>query len=65
MDPDATLEQIRALVRAVLSDTYDGDKAITKLLDLAEDFQSLDDWLTRGGYKPSPWHHEEGTMTHA
>ena len=45
MDPDAALEEIRALMN-------DGDSADVRLIEL---FEGLDQWLSQGGFPPAPW----------
>jgi hypothetical protein len=47
MDPDATLQAIRELV-----ENNDGSP---EALALAENFRSLDEWLSRGGFLPTDW----------
>jgi len=47
MDPDATLAEIRALIKAApLDECWDR---------LAELIESLDEWISRGGFLPSDW----------
>ena len=54
MDPDATLREIRARIvsirqRAALEGVdYDAEQ-------LVELVQSLDDWLSSGGFLPADW----------
>ena len=57
MDPDATLAQLRANVALILGSEWPHrtDDAELMLTTLAGDFQALDEWLTRGGFKPRPW----------
>ena len=53
MDPNATLETIRRLTKAIL----DGDGNAEELAEeLAEACEALDGWLTRGGFLPDAWH---------
>lgn len=49
MDPNAALEQIRRLVRDQLT-ACDGDG-----YELAEAFDGLDGWLSKGGFPPDAW----------
>lgn len=52
MDPNATLAEIlHAAMCVIASDGLDHVRA----LDLAERVQSLDEWLTRGGFLPDAW----------
>jgi len=46
MDPNKTLEQIRALAK------YIGDHDYDALVDLVN---SLDSWLSKGGFLPDRW----------
>jgi len=50
MDPNATLEKIRAIVK----DRYDDFDAMT-VRSLMTLIASLDSWLTRGGFAPPAW----------
>ena len=59
MDPNATLQAAREayakLVRAAEDmDSLAYDEA---LCDLAEAFDSLDHWLSGGGFLPKAWNH--------
>lgn len=53
MDPNAALEAIRSMVSDVLAGET-GDAQYT-LDELAETFRALDEWLSRGGFKPAAW----------
>jgi hypothetical protein len=50
MDPNATLTEIRALVDANHHVVMDADR-------LAELISALDEWITGGGFLPTPWQH--------
>lgn len=50
MDPNATLAEIRDLYKRVL----DGEDE-TYATDLAEAIESLDRWITDGGFLPKNW----------
>jgi hypothetical protein len=54
MDPNASLSRIRALVREHAAAESNEHKAgiADELVDLID---SLDQWLSRGGFKPKPW----------
>lgn len=63
MDPTAALEQIREKTKAVESirmtrrrspSGRDADLA-TAGVELAEQFEDLDEWISRGGFLPEPW----------
>lgn len=53
MDPDAALDQIRALI-AVITGTEDY-LTQAQQLDLAETFDGLDAWMSRNGFPPGDW----------
>ena len=49
MDPDVVLRDIRSMVEAAL----DGGRIDTE--ELAEKIESLDNWISRGGFLPAAW----------
>ena len=51
MDPNETLRELRRLVTR-LSDQYAGDDSAAAQA-MAEKFDALDEWLSRGGFLPS------------
>lgn len=58
MDPSATLDQLRnALVELRL--LVDGEPSTINHQDVVAEvavlFENLDDWMCRGGFKPSQW----------
>lgn len=65
MDPDANLEEQRALVRDIIkkTDVPDGTQhTVEQLADIANDairlaelVQALDEWITKRGYLPGSW----------
>lgn len=56
MDPNATLARIRIITHNMNNPDYDRDEMVAEYGDeLAELITSLDTWLTRGGYLPTPW----------
>jgi hypothetical protein len=58
MDPDANLEELRALSAAMIK-AYDSEDSNGIDQDdaarLAELVQALDAWITRGGFLPTAW----------
>lgn len=57
MDPNATLADLRALVAEVIARE---DKGVflpkrQHAVDMAQLVDSLDEWLTRGGFLPNAW----------
>jgi hypothetical protein len=56
MDPNATLNELRAAVvngrRVEVARNYPLDDAWTQLLDASE---ALDEWLSKGGFLPADW----------
>lgn len=57
MDPDATLANIRALVKRRIdeADTLENDEVYDLSNELAEAVLALDEWLIRGGFLPTAW----------
>lgn len=60
MDPNNNLKDLRANVQTALAMVYSDDKpkpakALNLLLEIAEDFDNLDDWLRKGGFLPTDW----------
>ena len=58
MDPNITLERMRILTAAVLKGYEDkGSNGVDQddAADLAEYVKSLDEWLSKGGFKPDAW----------
>jgi hypothetical protein len=49
MDPDKALQTLRAYVAGV----SEGDQP--EHLEMCEQFQALDEWLSKGGFLPGPW----------
>lgn len=59
MDPNATLHRLRELVALAQKGTLDPDQAAIALDEVAENFDALDGWMTRGGYAPDAWRETE------
>lgn len=61
MDPDKALDSIRILSQSIADATKRGDGSISPdtALGLVEAVQGLDGWLSRGGYPPTAWDHED------
>jgi hypothetical protein len=55
MDPDAVLEKGREALRLYLRRFYNKGTGLSEANDLADAFESLDDWLSRGGFLPKAW----------
>ena len=56
MDPDASLEQIRALLGQVATQSVPQDYLSEEVLeDLAVLVEGLDDWMSKGGFLPKAW----------
>lgn len=53
MDPDALLEQMRDAARRTfgMQETSENEDLAT----LVNGFVALDEWITKGGFLPSPW----------
>lgn len=55
MDPNATLEELRNLA-SLAADQHGGDPDADYLAArMAELFQALDEWLSKGGFAPAAW----------
>lgn len=56
MDPNELLRRLREIV----AEYYAGDKsAHATAQEMVYEFESLDEWLTNGGFLPTDWIHEE------
>jgi hypothetical protein len=55
MDPDVALTRLREHVRLVNDPATLPALRATRAEWLAEEFEALDDWLSRGGFPPSAW----------
>lgn len=51
MDPNEVLKWARESVKKILEDEYQDEIAN----ELAEQFRSLDEWLSKGGFLPKDW----------
>jgi len=77
MDPNETLRQIRTAVMAALAlaDDYekdpdpataeDAEDYLNQLDELAQLVNSLDEWLSRGGFLPAAWAETASTLCQA
>jgi len=57
MDPDTCLENCQLLAASILN-LDDDDNVIDKAFageELAEAFNNLDEWITKGGFLPQVW----------
>jgi hypothetical protein len=52
MDPNATLREIRAIVKGADEDGCLGSIEQARLVDL---WEALDGWLSNGGFLPKDW----------
>lgn len=66
MDVDLVLHEIRELAGEVLAIEGDPDRPLlavarkAELADkIAEKFDALDQWMSKGGFTPSAWAHAE------
>jgi hypothetical protein len=59
MDPNAALERLRTLAIEALKedDALDPHLAVLAIraIEMAEKFQALDEWITKGGFPPDDW----------
>ena len=56
MDPNAALTEIREITSKVLNTDISKHETTDLLWRLAELTNALDEWLSRGGFKPDAWH---------
>ncbi len=57
MDPNVTLLELRRKM-TVLKEGNISTKDKDRLLDaLVEEFEALDEWISRGGFLPTDWRH--------
>ncbi len=52
MDPDAALKEARDMAAYILSEK---GAEIYTAIHMAEAFQTLDDWISKGGFLPKDW----------
>lgn len=55
MDPNATLDVLRELVRQAWESDLQGEPTDRIRDEMAEYFDALDAWLTGGGFLPAEW----------
>lgn len=60
MDPNEALRQLRELVHTCL---YSEDEAPDIATDLAQQFEALDEWLSKGGFPPDAWRYGNDVAT--
>ena len=62
MDPDEALKNAREAAKRIQrvrdADTSDETLDEDDAFDLADAFEALDGWLSKGGFQPAEWHHE-------
>ena len=55
MDPNATLSRLRELSAEITKAFHAGDNATDMGAEMADLFDALDQWITRGGFLPTDW----------
>jgi len=61
MDPNETLRQMRRLAKRIVEDRgrlargWITEMPLDDVVQLAEWFESLDEWMSRGGFPPEEW----------
>jgi hypothetical protein len=53
MDPNKALTTIREVIAGILDGS--GACEVHELDEMAESFQALDEWITKGGFLPEAW----------
>lgn len=55
MDPDEALKKVREALVLYSRRYKDKGTGLSEADDLADAFESLDDWVSRGGFLPKDW----------
>lgn len=56
MDPDTTLQELRALAHELIfCDEDNREKLEANAVRTGELIQALDEWITKGGFLPEAW----------
>ena len=55
MDPDTALENAREALAVYARRYRDKGTGLSEADDLADAFEALDGWLSRGGFLPDAW----------
>jgi hypothetical protein len=56
MDPNANLEELRRKLNVLRGPLSTKDR--NRLLEaFTEEFEALDEWITKGGFLPEAWRH--------
>ena len=55
MDPDAALASLREQAEDLMAGSYPYDPDLMDVADFVEVFRALDEWLSKGGFKPKDW----------
>jgi hypothetical protein len=55
MDPNETLRLLRERAANVIRQADEGLDNPEACFDLAEAFQNLDEWISKGGFLPDAW----------
>lgn len=59
MDPDSNLKSQRILAETILANIDAGQQPAEEHVDrLCHLVQSLDEWITKGGFLPKDWQHQ-------
>jgi len=54
MDPNAALRGLKELLSEPLNDKTASELRL-HLREIGEQFEALDEWLAKGGFRPSEW----------
>lgn len=60
--PDSALARMRELAASILADADRGGISQVEGIALAEEVQSLDEWISRGGFRPADWKGEDNAV---
>jgi hypothetical protein len=56
MDPNTALSRLRFLTESILSQVEDGVADWDNMQEMAQQFEALDEWMSKGGFLPTDWH---------
>jgi hypothetical protein len=55
MDPNEILRELRRWAKAMSTGNHAGPTPSLREMSMADLFESLDEWLTKGGFMPDAW----------
>jgi hypothetical protein len=55
MDPDKALENMRAAIAELPTQLLRSNDPYAAMADVIDAWETLDSWLSKGGYRPEDW----------